>query len=372
LRLTTIDAHAGGGAVRLVTGGIEVPRGRSLRVRRASLDRIAAPWLGALLSEPRGSPDTTVAVLTEPDRPEAHAGVLLLRRESAPPFSGHALMAVAALATNRGLITTAAGPQGPVVLETVTGPVEVHVEPASPAGGSARVRYVSRSAWVIAGGVEVVVERRRVLVDVVCCDEFPMVLVDAESAGVGLREAARPVLQRVARDLMAAVSSKFRPAPDPLDDAVRHGRVPLGPALKRRAANTPHPIVSGVVFTSPDETGQADLRTCAIWEDGTMDRSPSGRAAAGIVALFDELRFVPEDRALVLRGPAGGTFEVRIAGRETLGDAAPRQPGEPLVFAPATGRGVRVEVSGTVWPTGDHAFVIDPADPLSGVGAAQR
>jgi len=63
---------------------------------------------------------------------------------------------------------------------------------------------------------------------------------------------------------------------------------------------------------------------------------------------------------------------VRIAGRETLGDAAPRQPGEPLALAPATGRGVRVEVSGTVWPTGDHTFVIDPADPLSGVGAAQR
>ena len=357
--------------MRLVTGGIEAPRGRSLKARRASLDRIAAPWLGALLSEPRGSPDTTVAVLTEPDRPEAHAGVLLLRRESAPPFSGHALMAVAALATNRGLITTAAGPRGPVVLETVTGPVEVDVEPAPLAGGAARVRYVSRSAWVIAGGVEVVVEKRRVLVDVVCCDEFPMVLVDAESAGVGLSEAARPALQRVARDLMAAVSSTFGPAPDTLDGAVRHGRVPLSPAPKGRAANR-HPIVSGVVFTCPDETGQADLRTCAIWEDGTMDRSPSGRAAAGIVALLDELRFVPEERALVLRGPAGGTFEVRIAGRETLGDAAPRQPGEPLALAPATGRGVRVEVSGTVWPTGDHTFVIDPADPLSGVGAAQR
>lgn len=358
--------------MRLVTGGVEVTAGATLRARAARLDRLAKPWRGALLSEPRGHGDTTVAVLTEADRPDAHAGVLFLRRHSSPPYSGHALMAVAALATGRGLITTASEPPGRLVLETLAGPAEIRVGHGSPAEGAASVCCGSIPARVIAGGVEVVIDGRRVLVDVTGSDAGLLVLVDAESAGAGLGEATRPVLQRAAAGLIRAVSSRVVPA--------RRVRVGVGPregasaglAAPGGATNPARRVVSGVVFTSPDESGLADLRTCTVWGDGTMDRSPSGRAAAGLVALLDELGLVPEDRALVLRGPAGGTFEARVVSRDTVGAATWRQAGEALEPGPAEGRAVRVEVSGTVWPTGYHTFVMDPADPLSGVSAAER
>jgi proline racemase len=190
------------------------------------------------------------------------------------------------------------------------------------------VRLDAGQAWVIAGGVEAVLGTRRVRADVVCCGGCPMALVDAESAGVGLGEDAYALLRRVARDLIAAV-------PPALPPAVRaEGR----------------PRLAGVVFTGPDDTGEADLRTCTVWADGAMDRSPSVRAAAGLLALFDELGLVPADRALVLRGPAGGTFEVRCAGRNATAEAP---------------RAVRAEVSAMVWPTGDHVFAIDPSDELT-------
>jgi proline racemase len=332
LSVSTLDAHAGGGAVRLVTGGIQAPRGRSAAARRASLDRIAAPWRDALLREPRGHPDTTLAVLAEPTAAAAHAAVLFLRRGSSPPFSGHGLMAVAALASSRGLVTAGTGPAAPLVFETVAGVFAVSVGEAT-ATAARRVRLVAGQAWVIAGGLETVLGTRRVRADVVCCEGCPMALVDAESAGVGLGEGPHPVLRRVARDLAGVVSAALPPA-------------------VRAAERT---RIGGVVFTGLDDTGEADLRTCTVWADGAIDRSPSVRAAAGLLALFDELGLVPEGRALLLRGPAGGTFEVRLAGRDATGAA-----GRAV-------RAVRAEVSGTVWPTGDHLFAIDPSDVVSGL-----
>jgi proline racemase len=328
MSVSTLDAHAGGGAVRLVTGGIRAQRGRSAAARRASLDRIAAPWRDALLREPRGHPDTTLAVLAEPTAPEAHAAVLFLRRGASPSFSGHGLMAVAALASSRGLVTAATDPAVPLVFETAAGAFAVTVGDATVAAAR-RVRLVVGQARVVAGGVETVLGARRVRTDVVCCEGCALALVDAESAGVGLGEDTHPVLRRVARDLAGAVSAALPPA--------------VGAAERTR--------IGGVVFTGLDDTGEADLRTCTVWADGAIDRSPSVRAAAGLLALFDDLGLVPGDRALVLRGPAGGTFEVRLAGRDATGTAD---------------RAVRAEVAGTVWPTGDHVFAIDPSDAVSG------
>ena len=65
-RLKTIDAHAGGGALRLIVDGFPAPRGRTMADKvewiRVHDDRLRR----VLMREPRGHADIGGALFTEP------------------------------------------------------------------------------------------------------------------------------------------------------------------------------------------------------------------------------------------------------------------------------------------------------------------
>jgi proline racemase len=62
-----------------------------------------------LMFEPRGHLDMYGALLTEPERPDSHAGVLFMHNEGFSTMCGHGIIAVATIAFERGLITPAGG-----------------------------------------------------------------------------------------------------------------------------------------------------------------------------------------------------------------------------------------------------------------------
>lgn len=322
--ITSIDAHAGGAVLRLVTGGLERARGRTLALKARWLERHHEAEFLALLREPRGHEGLTLGLLCEPEG-DADAAVLFRRVHGFVPLPGSALVALATIAVERGLIL----PRQPdrLRLETGFGTIEVAVSTAASGGATRveRVRYTLPEAFVLAGGVPVALGDRGVPVDVAWGGPF-FVLVDSEAAGVPLATTALPALRRLARAIAEDVS---------------------------RTLTLAHPVVAGheglgaIVFTGPPECEGAHLRGIAIAPDGFADRAPSGGALAAILAVLDAMGLATED-AFVFEGLAGTTLTGRIAGRTRLGEV------------PA----VRVAVEGSGWIIGEHRWVLGSGDPL--------
>ena len=102
-RIRTIDAHAAGEPLRLVTGGFPAPVGETMLEKRDWVREHCDALRRALMHEPRGHADMYGAVLTEPCAAEAHAGVLFMHNEGYSTMCGHGVIAVCTIALERGL-----------------------------------------------------------------------------------------------------------------------------------------------------------------------------------------------------------------------------------------------------------------------------
>jgi proline racemase len=326
----TIDAHAGGGALRLVVHGFPAPRGKTMTAKREWATRHAAGLRRVLMLEPRGHLGMRGAVLTEPVSQGAHAGLLLMDSGGYDTDVSEAVIATTTIALERGLLMPG-GDQTAVVYDTPAGTIRARVKAthSGPAPGEIRVESVtvqSRPSFVLHGGLPLRLRGRQVRVDIAFGGRF-CVIVDSESCGVSLDGAHESDLRRAAQEIVQAA------------EAVVTAAQPDNPALSG---------ITGVVFTGPAHGAGADLRTVSVSATGTVDRSASVPAAAAILAVLDRMGLSPQDRPLVTEGLAGTTLKVRLDGRTLVG-------AEEALIA---------EVEGTAWITGEHTFVVDERDPL--------
>src|SRR6476620_10857150 len=90
--LTATDAHAAGGVVRLVTGGVPVPRGRTMVDRGKWLTRRHEALCTALTLEPRGHDGLVMAGPSDPGTSGAEAVVTVRHGSAFVAVCGHGLI----------------------------------------------------------------------------------------------------------------------------------------------------------------------------------------------------------------------------------------------------------------------------------------
>ena len=342
-RITTIDAHAAGEPLRLVVGGIPAPAGATMLDKRASLRRRRDPLRRALLHEPRGHAGMYGALLTEPVSPGADAGILFMHNEGYSSMCGHGIIAAVTIALERGLLVRA-DPASDLVLDTPAGPVRArpHLRPAGSgtASGSAagaagalppalrveRVSFVNVPSFVLLGGVQVDLGRRKVPVDVAFGGAF-YAIVDAEAAGVPLCAERLEDLRAIGMEIKRAVERTID---------VAHPE-----ELRLRG-------IYGTIFTGPPEHEGADLRNVTIFADAQVDRSPCGTGTAAVMAVLDALGLLGSERPFVQESLIGTCFRGTVDSRAVVGEL------------PA----IRPRIEGSAWITGEHTFLIDDDDPL--------
>ncbi len=331
--LTTIDAHAGGGPLRLIVSGFPSPSGLTMADKARWLADEADDFRAMAVAPPRGHIDLLAAVLTEAVAPGSHAGVVFMHNAGYAPFSGHGIVAALTIALERGLLLP--GDPGDVVrVDTTAGTVSAHVSfDAADAHGAAtgpRVRAVSVSnvpSFVLQGGATVKAGGRTIPVDVAYGGAF-VALVDSEAAGVGLIASQLPEMRRIGvaiRDALNGRLSIVHP-----EDPGQHG-------------------VYATVFTGPSHDGSADLRIATVFGDGQIDPSPGGMGSCAALAVLSAMGVAPIERPLVTEGLLGLTFETTVAGPARAGDVD----------------AVRCEVAGSAWITGEHTLLGHHADPLA-------
>ncbi len=345
-RIHTIDAHVGGQPLRLIVNGLRAMRGDTMAEKQAWAARRLERVRRALMREPRGHRDMTGALLTEPTSPDAQAGILFMHHEGWRPLSLHAVIGVATIAIERGLLTVADDkttlafdtPGGPITARVQRAPTAVATAAsaataaAAAAAASASAPRVTRVAiqgapsFVLQPAVAVKLPTRTIKADIAFGGAF-YAIVDGEAAAVPLVRERFAELRALTRQIITSVEHQQ-------------------PVVHPQHADLTG--LDGVIFTGPARGETADLRSLTVYADGSVDRSPGGSSTAAIMAIVDAMSLLSPDRPFAQEGPLGTRFTGRVLERLDIA-------GFPAIVP---------EIEGDAWITGEHTFILNPDDPL--------
>jgi proline racemase len=317
------DYHTAGEPFRIVEpGAVEVP-GRTVRERRehaagsGEIDRIRR----LLCHEPRGHADMYGCFVVPPDDDGADLGVLFWHKDGYSTACGHGTIALGAWAVDCGRVAAPDDGQVDVTIDVPSGRVVARVERRG--GATTGVAFRNVPSFVIACGVDA----DGVSVDVAYGGAI-YAFAAAERLGLRVAPGALPELIAAGREVKGALEGT---------EVSRH------PDDERLSG-----IYGTVLY---EELGPLHHRNVAIFADGEVDRSPTGSATSARTALLCDEGRLGDGQTWRNDSIVGTTFHARAIGRT---------PG-----------GLLTEVEGMAFRTGEHRFVLDPADPL-GTGFVLR
>jgi proline racemase len=314
MEIRTVDYHTAGEPFRIVTGGVDSPRGSTiLDKRRDALERLDHVRR-LLVHEPRGHADMYGCFVVEPNDADADLGVVFFHNAGYSTACGHGTIALVTWALDAGVIAREEG-ENHVVVDVPSGRVEAW---ASVSDGRVRsVRFRNVPAFVWAEGVELG-ERT---VDVAFGGAFYASVEERVEAG------ELPRLIELGRELKRELEA--------WQDVVH----PLEPELRD---------VYGVIFWQEEGEDPLTQRNATVFADGEVDRSPCGSGTCARLALLDKSGRLPRGEELRHRGIVDTEFRARVVGEAEVA-------GIPAVIT---------DVEGSAYRTGDHVFTLDPHDPL--------
>ncbi len=322
--IETLDAHAAGEPLRIVTSGLEPIPGATILAKRAYAQRHLDHVRRRLMWEPRGHADMYGAILTEPERDDGDCGVLFMHNEGFSTMCGHGIIALASCGVAAGLF----GPEPPHELRLDTPAGRIVATPRFDDGRISGASFINVPSFVLHRDLVLgVAGKGEVRCDVAYGGAF-YAYVDAADVGLDLRPANVEEIIDVGRRITSAVARAVR---------IEHpeGSPDLG-------------FLYGTIFVGPAERPEAHSRNVCVFAEGEVDRSPTGTGVSGRLAIHHARGDVKEDRPVIVESLIGTSFTGRIVGETTVG-------GLPAVVP---------EITGSAWLTGHSTFYVDPADPL--------
>ena len=323
--LRTIEMHTAGEPVRIVVDGWPEPAGATLLSRRSFAASRQDGLRRLLMAEPRGHAEMYGALLVPPDLPGADLGVLFMHNEGWSTMCGHAVIALARFAVDRGLVASHE-PVTEVGIQCPCGLVRARVEVAG--GRAGPVSFDSVPAFVLARAAVVLTGGFGPLqVDVAYGGAFYAILPAAE-LGLDLATSPLPRLVHAAMEVKAATAAQLTIAhPDAAE---------LG-------------FLYGTILTDGhDGSGAAASLNVCVFADGQVDRSPTGSGVTARIALLHREGRIASDEWCRYRSITGAEFTGKVVATARCGP-------HPAVIA---------RVGGQAFYTGEASFTVEPDDPL--------
>src|SRR5690349_10228516 len=272
--------------------------------------------------------------LVPPDDDGARLGVLFWHKDGFSTACGHGTIALGAWAVESGLLEAVPDGVTDVAIDVPSGRVVARVRCA--AGAVEDVTFRNVPSYVLARDVAVDAGAfGRATVDVAYGGAI-YACVSASAAGLAVEPGAYGELIAFGRAVKAALAG------------TEHARHPSDDRLSGIYGT----IVFDDVGDGPDGPRQ---RNVTVFADGEVDRSPCGSGSCARAALLHADDRLGPGRTLTHGSIVGTTFDATVTetGHEEGRDA------------------VVVEVRGAAYRTGEHAFVLDPRDPV-GTGFVLR
>jgi proline racemase len=315
VEIRTVDYHTAGEPFRIVTGGVEAPRGATiLDKRRDALERLDHVRR-LLVNEPRGHADMYGCFVVEPDDDGAALGVVFFHNAGYSTACGHGTIALVTWALDSGVVERREG-ENHVVVDVPSGRIDTWAQVEDDRVRSVRFRNVPAFVW--AEGVELA-ERT----------------VDLAFGGAFYAS----VEERVAPEELPRLIELGRTVKREIEEwqEVVH---PLEPELRD---------VYGVIFWQEETEDPLTQRNVTVFADGEVDRSPCGSGTSARLALLDRSGRLPRGEELRHRSIVDTEFRARVVSEAEVA-------GIPAVIT---------EVEGSAYRTGEHVFMLDPDDPLA-------
>ncbi len=260
--ITTLDMHAAGEPLRIITGGMPELQGATILERRRYMQEHLDYIRRALMWEPRGHHDMYGCVVTPPVTPSADLGVLFLHNEGYSTMCGHGTIALVTALLETGVIP-ANGHHTPVNLDTPAGLVRATAHLDS-SGHVEQVSFLNVPSFLYTRDVEIELpEYGRLNVDIAFGGTF-YVFIAAEQVG-----------------------------------------------LEVTPENTEH------VPENPEHYS----RNVCVFANGEVDRSPTGTGVSARLALHHAKGEIVDGQQILIESILGAasTFSGRIVGRAQVG-----------------------------------------------------
>lgn len=334
--VSTTDYHTAGEPFRIVADPPVAIEGATVAERR--MFSIADPAVDQLRKflcfEPRGHADMYGGFITAPDDPGAHFGVLFWHKDGFSTACGHGTIALGVWALHTGRVLPDPSGVTEVVVDVPSGRViaRVHADGDAITG----VDFVNVPSYVLHTGIPVDTSRGRVRVDVAFGGAI-YVHLNAVDVALAVTPEHYTELIAIGREVKWALNDT---------DYARH------PTDDRLSG-----IYGTILFDDlgSDDDGNPHQRNITVFADGEVDRSPCGSGTCSRVATLAASGRLTVGQTLIHDSVVGTRFHARIVDEVAVGE-------RPAVIP---------EVTGMAYRTGEHRFLMDPAD-LLGTGFVLR
>ena len=325
--ITTIDAHAAGEPLRIVTGGIPLLPGNTMLEKRRYMQQHLDYIRKTLMWEPRGHRDMYGAVLTQKVTPEADLGVLFMHNEGYSTMCGHGVIALVTTLVETGALE-AKGQQTPVTLDTPAGLVRAtaHLDRY---GHVDHVSFLNVPSFLYGRDFDLdVPPYGHLTVDVAFGGTFYAFLPAAQ---VGLRitpEQANHLA--IAGDMITKAVNAILPVKHPIEADLS--------------------FLYGTIFTDQPEAPAHHSRNVCIFANAEVDRSPTGTGVSARLAIHHAKGEIVDHQQITIESILGAAsiFSGRVVSHTQIGPYTAVVP----------------EVSGRAFITGRHEFLMNPDDEL--------
>lgn len=323
-KITTFDIHTGGEPLRIITGGLPELPGETILERRRHMRDQLDHFRTVLMWEPRGHREMYGCVIVDPVSPDADFGVLFIHNEGYSTMCGHAIIGLAKLAVETGMVAVKE-PETIIRIDSPAGLVTAHVKVEN--GYIQGVYFDNVPSFVVS------------LDDTIEVPGLGQITFDLAFGG-----AFYAYVQADQLDLTCRKDESF--------ELIEKGMAIKNTIMENRKIQHPFEedlgFLYGTIFIAPPLHEDADSRNVCIFAEGEVDRSPTGTGVSGRMAIHHKRGDVQIGHKMIIESIVDSRFTGSVVETTTFGKYDAVIP----------------RVEGMAHISGRHEFFIDPTDPL--------
>ncbi|KPK77257.1 MAG: proline racemase [Phycisphaerae bacterium SM23_30] len=324
LTITTLDAHAAGEPLRLITSGLPDIPGKTILQKRRYLRENLDHLRTGLMFEPRGHADMYGAIITKPQTPDGDFGVIFMHNQGYSTMCGHAIIALATIALETGMIPKK-GDHSVLHIDAPAGRIIATAYHQNEKVSHVSFLNVPSFVYKLDQTVDVP-GIGLVKYDVAFGGAF-YAFCSAAELNIGLEPKDYQQLIDWGRRIKYAVMQ---------NSEIKH---PFEDDLS---------FLYGTIFIGPPADPQNHSRNVCIFAEGELDRSPTGTGVSARAALHYAKGELNLGEPFTVESILGTCFTARVVETTTFGPY-------PAVIP---------QVTGAASIIGQNRFFFDPQDPL--------
>ena len=330
--IEVVDYHTAGEPFRIVVSKDPQLAGETALERRSYAIEHADEIRRFLINEPRGHADMYGCFVTPPDDADGDLGTVFFHKDGFSTACGHGTIALVTWAVESGQVA-GTGDRRRVVVDAPSGRLEATAELVG--GRVAAVSFTNVPSYVSGRQIPLQLAEGVVGIDVSYGGAY-YASVDVSDLDLSVEPANLARFIELGREIKGILEA---------NEAVVH------PTDSRLSG------LYGTIFYEdfPHAGPGLHQRNVTVFADGEVDRSPCGSGTSARLAILDSRAQLDRGETLIHESIIGTRFTARVVGDASVAGL----------------HGVRTEVRGSAYRTGETTFLLDKHEPI-GLGFQLR